>query len=306
VRALPIKIIPGMVLAVCLALVPGPALAHGDEDEAGYYGDDEECLTCHDDVEEHFEQTVHAKVFRSGVARTSLMLRGCEACHGPAAIHVESEGETLGEGLLHLRPDGTEDPALQVAACLSCHDDSERRYWQGGAHDATEVSCTECHSVMKKVSRENLLSAETEMETCGRCHPVARSQLYRNAHMPVREGKMSCGSCHNSHGTVADNLIADQTVNDLCYRCHAEKRGPFLWDHPPVYEDCLNCHHPHGSTRRAMLKLSQPRLCQQCHPTGHPGGARAPDDRRVVGRSCLQCHEAVHGSNHPSAMGLTR
>jgi DmsE family decaheme c-type cytochrome len=305
-RVSPMKMIPELLLAVCLVLVPGSALAQEAEDEAGYYGDDEECLACHDDMEEHYAQTVHAKVLRSGVARTSLMLRGCEACHGPAAIHVESDGETLGEGLLHLRPDGTEDPALQIAACLACHDDSERRYWHGGAHEAAEVSCTECHSVMKKVSRENLLSAQTEIETCSRCHPVARSQLYRNAHMPVREGKMSCSSCHNSHGTIADNLIADHTVNDLCYRCHAEKRGPFLWDHPPVYEDCLNCHLPHGSTRHAMLKLSQPRLCQQCHPTGHAGPARSPDDRDVVGRSCLHCHEAVHGSNHPSAIGLTR
>jgi DmsE family decaheme c-type cytochrome len=159
---------------------------------------------------------------------------------------------------------------------------------------------------MKAVSRKGLLSAETELETCAGCHPVSRSQMWMNAHMPVREGSMSCASCHNSHGTIADALITDHTVNDNCYRCHGEKRGPFLWEHSPVYEDCLNCHLAHGSTREAMLKLSVPRLCQQCHVGGHGGNPRNPEHRFVVGSSCLQCHPTIHGSNHPSGIGFAR
>ena len=36
-------------------------------------------------------------------------------------------------------------------------------------------------------------------------------------------------------------------LNDTCYDCHAEFRGPYLWEHAPVPEDCSNCHDPHGS-----------------------------------------------------------
>jgi DmsE family decaheme c-type cytochrome len=109
------------------------------------------------------------------------------------------------------------------------------------------------------------------------------------------------------HGSVTVALINQETVNDNCYSCHAEKRGPFLWEHAPVNENCLDCHDPHGSARQAMLRLNPPRLCQQCHiETLHPTEARLPTNRFVIGRSCMNCHTNVHGSNHPSGFGFTR
>lgn len=289
------------LVAICLVLLAGPALAQ-EEDE--YVGDDEVCEDCHDDLYPHYVKTVHAKVLNTRNARTEKMERGCEACHGPAGLHVEDDDNTL-KGM-RLLSGGRESVADRNAVCLGCHEGANLRYWNGSAHDAAEVDCSSCHNVMKAVSRQGLLAERTQTKTCGSCHAVVRSQLYRNSHMPVREEKMSCSSCHNPHGTIADKLITDHTVNDNCYRCHAEKRGPFLWEHAPVYENCLNCHRPHGSTRQAMLTLSQPRLCQQCHVAGHGGLARAPDDRVVLGSSCMQCHQAVHGSNHPSGNAFTR
>ncbi len=55
--------------------------------------------------------------------------------------------------------------------------------------------------------------------------------------MPVREGKLQCSSCHNPHGTITEKLIAENSVNELCYRCHLDKRGPFLGENPPVREN---------------------------------------------------------------------
>jgi predicted CXXCH cytochrome family protein len=52
--------------------------------------------------------------------------------------------------------------------------------------------------------------------------------------------------------------LLEATVNDTCYQCHAEKRGPFLWEHAPVREDCTNCHSPHGSTQPSLLKARTP------------------------------------------------
>jgi len=69
----------------------------------------------------------------------------------------------------------------------------------------------------------------------------------------------------------------------------------------------MNCHEPHGGVRDKMLKVSPPRLCQQCHvETLHPTEARLPTQKFVIGRACLQCHANVHGSNHPSGFAFTR
>ncbi len=292
-----------LVGGVALVLVVGGSRA-ADPPEPSYLGD-AVCQACHENVLEHYNQTIHAKVFTPAGARAARMRQGCEGCHGPAGAHVVAAGGSF-EGMVRFRLDGSEKVADQNAVCMECHEGGRRVYWEGSEHESADVACGTCHHVMQARSRAGMLAAERETETCAQCHLMPRSQLYRNAHMPVREGKISCSSCHNPHGAIADHLISDHTVNDNCYRCHAEKRGPFLWEHPPVYEDCTNCHVPHGSTRASMLKVSLPRLCQQCHAGGHASRARDPDSRFVVGSSCLQCHPNVHGSNHPSGNRFTR
>ena len=101
--------------------------------------------------------------------------------------------------------------------------------------------------------------------------------------MPLPEGKMSCVDCHNPHGSATRSLLNADSVNDVCYTCHAEKRGPFLWEHAPVRESCVNCHQPHGSNHDKLLVGARPYLCQQCHnlSVGHSGtfyreGSRLP------------------------------
>ena len=60
------------------------------------------------------------------------------------------------------------------------------------------------------------------------------------------------------------------SVNETCYTCHMEKRGPFVHVHEPVAEDCSNCHNPHGTVAENLLKARPPFLCHQCH-TPHGG-----------------------------------
>jgi DmsE family decaheme c-type cytochrome len=62
-------------------------------------------------------------------------------------------------------------------------------------------------------------------------------------------------------------LLKADNLNDLCYTCHAEKRGPYLWEHAPVRENCLNCHYPHGSNNDKLLVQTRPFLCSGCHST---------------------------------------
>jgi DmsE family decaheme c-type cytochrome len=128
-----------------------------------------------------------------------------------------------------------------------------------------------------------------------------------SSHMPVREGKLTCSSCHNPHGSVTEKLIREASVNENCYKCHAEKRGPMLWEHAPVREDCLNCHTPHGSNYENLLKTARPRLCHDCHSFAHgTSGFQGPTSTYVLGRGCGQCHSNIHGSNHPNGVFFLR
>ena len=176
------------------------------------------------------------------------------------------------------------------------------------------VGCSNCHYISERRSEKNLFITEDPKKACFQCHKERRAQLQRSSHMPLREGKMDCASCHNPHGGPGPSLLKTASVNETCYTCHAEKRGPMLWEHPPVRENCANCHEPHGSNYPNLLKMKVPYLCQSCHVgAGHPSNIYNANnlpggttDQRLLGKGCLNCHSQVHGSNHPSGPRFQR
>jgi DmsE family decaheme c-type cytochrome len=282
-----------------------PSISSSSDLGPGYAGD-AACRKCHEQDQHTFDQTIHARISQEDNARTPLQRIGCEACHGPGKKHAESKDDE-GLDLVRFVAESPEGIERENNACLACHDKGKHLYWEGSTHESEDVPCTGCHTLMEKRSQHALLSKPTELETCGKCHRIRRAQTYRNAHMPLREGKMACTSCHNQHGTANKANLEESWPTETCYRCHADKRGPFLWEHLPATENCMVCHDPHGTVRPRMLKLSPPRLCQQCHiETRHPTEARLPTNKFVIGGACLQCHRNIHGSNHPSGFAFTR
>jgi DmsE family decaheme c-type cytochrome len=168
--------------------------------------------------------------------------------------------------------------------------------------------------LVKNIRAESVLR-KGQASVCFTCHMEQRAQIHRFSSHPLREGLINCSDCHNPHGSMTEGLMSQPTLNETCYQCHAEKRGPFLWEHPPVREDCSNCHFPHGSNHPTLLKQQHPRLCQQCHMASyHPSGAysQPPDiaagevDFHILDKGCLNCHSQIHGSNHPSGVRWTR
>jgi predicted CXXCH cytochrome family protein len=153
-------------------------------------------------------------------------------------------------------------------------------------------------------SAERQLVQPTETQVCATCHRLQVTKTERAvAHMPVREGKMSCSSCHNPHGSISNvkNLKTGSSVAELCTSCHTEMRGPMLFEHAPVRENCATCHDPHGSSNDRMLVVRMPMLCQRCHiASKHPATLYDKDQittnksNRMFGRSCVNCH-----SNRP-------
>ena len=216
-------------------------------------------------------------------------------------------------GIISFRND---DPGKTVeqnnSVCLGCHQRGQRTYWQGSVHEERGVACTNCHTVMKQVSARAQLRTAFEPDTCFQCHKDRRAQMFRSAHMPTREGKIVCSDCHNPHGSAyqgsSEAMLWTDSINDTCYKCHAEKRGPFLFEHMPVRENCLNCHDAHGTINQYMLKIARPRLCFECHGTGHGNaqGVNGFSFGASMAQSCQNCHIQVHGSNSPAGAALQR
>jgi len=254
----------------------------------------------------------------------------CETCHGPGDRHAKGAEDGNADPvntLVTFKKHSKQTPAEKNALCLSCHsNDDKRMYWAGSTHESRNIACVDCHTVMKSVSDSAQLKKVKQAEVCFQCHLQRKAQYERSGHMPYREGKMTCTDCHNPHGTQTPKLIAADSVNEKCYECHMEKRGPFLWEHMPVRESCLNCHESHGSNHDKLLKAKRPYLCQRCHaPGGHVGNVY--DDPRdanssisapttalgIIGtgqfmynRSCQNCHSQIHGSNHPAGARFHR
>lgn len=264
--------------------------------------DVEDCKGCHDAaIFSQFERTTHAKLNQS-----------CAQCHGSVEQLIE-HATAGGDPSLVRSMKGL--PAKETnKTCLTCHDRKSQASWHGGVHERRGLACTSCHSVHQFKSATRQLKTARESETCFSCHPSIRAQGLRASHHPVREGKMGCASCHNPHGSETPKMIKAESVNEQCYECHTEKRGPFLWEHAPVRESCLNCHNAHGSNHEKLLVAKQPYLCQRCHlNTRHPGTlydlrntlAGNPSNRAVE-HGCRNCHQNIHGSNHPSGPYLGR
>lgn len=267
----------------------------------------EKCATCHAGQVAEFNKTLMGRINKT----TRKGQFECESCHGPGSAHVAAGGGRGVGGMNGFHPQTTEEVERDNGICLTCHEKGNRTAWQGSTHEERGLACTSCHSVMRNLTvKANLVKPVTQ-EVCYTCHKLQRAQMQRSSHMPVRENKITCTDCHNPHGSKygTEAMIDAPSVNDNCYKCHAEKRGPMLWEHAPVRENCLNCHEAHGSNHESLLKVQRPRLCAECHAFAHGGqgaiGAGA-STAYTVGHSCLNCHTQIHGSNDRSGAYFQR
>ncbi len=281
-----------------------PALAASNE----YIGD-RECYACQKDIKKVYLSDAHGRIFSLN-PRTDLEKRGCEACHGPGSAHkdaadIADSGENVPLAVENTFKKRIEAATSINALCLKCHDRGTTSLWQGSEHEMEDMSCTDCHQIHSKEKIDGT-------DNCIACHVQKRAQIQRSSHIPIREGKVKCSDCHNPHGSASLKLLRQPSINENCYSCHAEKRGPLLWEHGPVREDCSTCHDSHGSNQPALLKMRVPYLCQSCHSallhpsTLYDGAELTAKISFLLGKSCLNCHSLVHGSNHPSGSRFTR
>jgi DmsE family decaheme c-type cytochrome len=318
-----------LVMAGLSAAGEQPKAAPGSGINSDYVGSDT-CVACHEDQDRRFKHTVMGKAFAK--PHTADEKLGCESCHGPGKAHVEAGG---GKGTIPITYGKESKTSVeeQNHSCVQCHKRGNRMFWAGSPHESRGMRCVDCHNVKQQLKKS--LAGETflaepvsdvgglikpQTELCLQCHQMRKAQLQRSSHMPFREGKVTCSSCHNPHGSPNPAQLKQATVNENCYSCHAERRGPFLWAHQPVNENCDTCHEPHGSFNPQLLKARIPRLCQECHnefahgtgtigyPLGNVSNAGKPMGypNKTANRGCANCHSKIHGTNAPSGAFFLR
>lgn len=336
------KFLPGLALLLSIASVGTVMNASADEAKPAkpvpsdiVLTGDAKCTRCHDETETYPVLSIGKT--RHGT-RADRRTPTCTDCHGTSETHIKKPrgvderpkpSTTYGGQLLSVPTADRVDRYFGIAgkrtttgiternsACLNCHRGGNMLHWQGSAHAQRDVACTSCHQI--HAQQDRVMDKKSQYDICVACHKEQRTQFLRPSRHPTQEGRVACSDCHNSHGSAGAKLLVRDTVNATCFQCHSEKRGPFLWNHQPVTEDCSICHLPHGSTAAGLLKTRAPFLCQQCHePTGHPGAipnlseTSSRTGRNITqGRACVNCHLNIHGGNNPvdrsSSRGLAR
>jgi DmsE family decaheme c-type cytochrome len=269
---------------------PAPAAAV----EPSPYAGSETCKTCHEEMFKKFQASPHWRTtFGRGAGA-----RGCEACHGPGQAHVEAGGDKS-----KIFSFAGAEPAESSRRCLSCHEyGEEHANFSRSQHNANEVSCVACHSPHHAKEAQSLL-VEKQPGLCYRCHTETRQDFQRPFRHRVEQGLVQCSDCHNQHGGfLAKQLRATAAQDQVCFKCHADKAGPFTFEHEPVKtEGCMACHSPHGSTNPRLLKRAQVNLlCLECHTlTQGPGAPGIPTFHNQSQKysACTLCHPTIHGSN---------
>ncbi len=307
-----------------MVTAPGASSApSGVQDSTKEYVGSDLCVECHDQV----DNTVHGRLAEFERWGRDV---GCESCHGPGSAHIEST-EPADIGSFSELP---ADAANQL--CTDCHQQDQAMHWAGSDHAINGLACVDCHQIhqtretLEILTRDRLagfhqnaqptrgLLKAPETKLCFECHQNVVPQMQYPSHHPVREGFMSCSSCHNAHGTMNGLSRTDERVNDLCLECHTQHQGPYIFEHPPVEEDCLICHNPHGSVANNLLQQNEPFICLQCHETHFHTARVGKEGPHVIasgsatnalgtnsfiaafGTKCSQCHVQIHGSDLPS------
>ena len=246
------------------------------------------CSECHSEQVEALMKGPHRGVVAEGASF-------CEACHGDAARHLESNeaqdirgGEALSKTPLDARD----------KMCLKCHA-SDFQHEELSPHSG-KVSCWDCHRDAAlhfevETPRTKTAKNHTTWRLCTGCHKTVSAQFRLQYRHPVEEGMMDCTDCHDIHGKGG----GEDAMRAACIKCHPEQRGPYLFEHPPAAKGCTTCHRPHGSWNRTLLASNGNGMCLTCHlQSNFPGVGRIPHNFKLnAGARCWDCHSQVHGSN---------
>ena len=207
-RRFAIVAVSGWILAVisCTTVsrvVLSPPMVAG----ASFVGSSE-CADCHGDLVEGFADSTHSILMVASVADET----GCESCHGPGSLHVQSGGSPL----------KVVNPGRSSNVCFECHLDKQGEFRLEHSHPVIDgkVSCTDCHDPHKGPAVAfGGMNLQSINDNCYECHSAQRGP-YVFEHEAAREG---CTVCHSPHGSVNAKMLKSRNAT-LCLQCHFQEQ----------------------------------------------------------------------------------
>ncbi len=241
----------------------------------------------------------------------------CEKCHGPGGAHVahREKGGSGPDPILRYR-DLAHDRAVSV--CLQCHMESEV---VGPGYKLGD-------DIFEHRDPTLLIDPE-RVDPSGRPLELIYDGLPFSASRCVQEGKLTCVTCHDPHGTGNPSQMKWAPDDDrMCTSCHEEiakdLRAHTHHDPKGSGSRCVSCHMPFLTIERghgvvADHSISTPRYdlkgdrtaqvaCTWCHQ----GGLGAPDDVPKLAEPALkEAHatwygEAANADAWMQALGAAR
>lgn len=280
--------------------------------DADYIGTARCLSACHS--HDKIKQDFNASTMGAQLSKKSGMpVVDCESCHGPGSLAIE---DITPEKVEQDRKEGKETKCKYEALidyknlpsqalsliCLKCHTANATfnlHNWNAGVHAMNDISCSDCHKVHAGVDLK--VKPRETVEMCTKCHEEVKAEFLLPSHHPLSERKVFCTDCHDSHGTPNEKSLRKDTVKETCTQCHAEKEGPFVFEHADNSEECSSCHSSHGSINNYLLNVRVPFLCLQCHEGHRTGSASASESKAAYYTNCSDCHSSIHGTDIPSA-----
>ena len=213
-------------------------------------------------------------------------------------------------------------------ACAECHDTEKNlfghtqhaRIFRENPRNATEKAvCEACHgpgslhvrdakdkTKIIGFSREWGTAIDVQNGQCLHCHSGGQRMHWAGSIHAAN--KLGCSDCHNPMSRFSVNgLMKKAGITETCLTCHQQQRAEFRKrSHMPVLEGkmtCEDCHNPHGSSSKRLLKADSINdLCYTCHAE-----KRGPFiwEHAPVRENCMNCHHP-HGSNQDKLLVQAR
>lgn len=253
------------------------------------------CYSCHDKKKGFAERVVHGPVAKGD----------CLSCH---KAHISENRALL------TKPEGE--------GCFTCHPVEKIMAKKVIHPEVVKGNCLSCH--LPHSSEEAFLLRKDVKDLCLGCHPSTPAMA--SVHLGYDVGKTNCLSCHSAHTSDRPKLLKaflhkpveegkcavchvegssalKKRGVELCLECHRSSMASFNrpYSHllPGKGDDtCGNCHDPHGSEEKTLLKDMEERVCFACHKDTVKTMARFKYIHpRVREGRCFDCHTS-HGSDN--------
>ncbi len=266
-----------------------------------------DCSDCHDIEAEIYLQSSHGQALQKGRDQAAT----CKDCHGDSHYIISSSSE---ESKIHRKNISS--------TCARCHGDVEQMkkfnlqqlspvesyehsvHGMASADNENAATCTDCHgshNLLRAADRTSKLFWQNIPKTCGKCHENIAQTYARSVHgTAVADGikdAPTCTDCHGEHAIAStnseDSKVSAAHISATCAECHAAERIITKYRLPKfAVETYLNSYHGLAMRLGSVTAAN----CASCHgkhdilPSSDPRSSIHPDNLK---KTCSVCHAGV-------------